>query len=103
MRECGWERMDWDLRMAVKKPRGLGSLREISSGSQKNIPYLFPVLLRITRSGESERRRGEREMEERESEKEEDKAAREVRNLKLQQRRAACSQILCCSFFLGGF
>ena len=42
-------------------------------------------------------------MEERESEREEDKAAREVRNLKLQQRRAVCSHILFCSFFLGGF
>lgn len=80
-----------NLRMAVKKPRGLGSLTEISSGSRKNIPYLSPVLLRVTRSGESERRRGEREMEERESEREEDKAACKVRNLKLQQRRAVCS------------
>ena len=63
--------MDYrNLRMAVKKPRGLGSLREISSGSWKDVPYLFPVLLRVTESGESERRRGEREMEERESERE---------------------------------
>lgn len=49
---------------------------------KKIMPHLLSVMLKVTRSGESERRGGEREMEESEVERKEDKAAVDIRSLK---------------------
>ena len=49
---------------------------------------LLLVILKVTRSEDSERTRNESQMEENESEREEGKTAGDISNLKLQQRRA---------------
>ena len=65
------------------------------------MPHLLTVMLKVTRSGEPERKGGEREMEESESEREEGMAASDVRNLKLQHSRAVCFQIFKLMFHSG--
>lgn len=66
------------------------------------MPHLLTMMLKVTRSGEPEKKGGVREMEEIESEREEGIAASDIRNLKLQHSWEVCFQI-CRPMFHSGW